>query len=64
MGDGVNLSFSEAVYMLQHKRGIPSVFLYNSTMTATQKHKHTETRYRLIRIITAFNWMTICFNLI
>lgn len=66
MGDGVNLSFSEAVYMLQHKRGILSVFLYNSTMTVTQ-HKNTntkKTRYFLIRIITTFNWMGICFNLI
>lgn len=66
MGDGVNLSFSEAVYMLQHKREILSVFLGNFSMTGTQhkKHKQKETRYFLIRIITTFNWMAVCFTLI
>lgn len=44
MGDGVNLSFSEAVYMLQHKREILSIVLHNSRMIVRQhKNKQEET---------------------
>lgn len=61
MGDGVNLSFSEAVYILQHKREILSVVVYNSSVTVKQ-NKHTNGKkpsYFLVRITTTFNWMFI-----
>jgi len=63
VGDGVNLSFSEAVYMLQHKREILSVLLYNSRVTVRQ-HKsiiRKEQSYFLIRITTRFNWLAVHF---
>lgn len=61
MGDGVNLSFSEAVYMLQHKRETPNVVLYSSSMTARQ-HKNTnrkELSYFLELPLGLTGWLLI-----
>lgn len=53
MGDGVNLSFSEAVYMLQHKRETLRV-LYNSKYGIRKQTGRKQ--LFLTRVTTMFIW--------